>query len=80
MKLFILIFILLNLTTVVQAQTLPNPTLTPGVADPKLTKDILCSPSFHTRTIRDVDESEKKKVFTEYNTDWSALGISILSL
>jgi 5-methylcytosine-specific restriction endonuclease McrA len=52
--------------TAVSAQTLPNPKLTPGKADPALTKSVICSPSFRTSTIRNVPESTKKQVYSIY--------------
>jgi hypothetical protein len=38
----------------------------PGLADPTLTKDVICSSTFRTKTIRDVSESKKKAVYAEY--------------
>lgn len=45
---------------------LPDAALTPGVADPKLTAALLCSPSFHTGTVRNVPDSEKKASCKSY--------------
>jgi len=45
---------------------LPNPQLTPGVVDPKLTAAVLCGKRFRTGQIRNVDESTKRKVCQEY--------------
>lgn len=45
---------------------LPDPLCTPGKADPALTKDVLCSSSFSTRSIRNVSTQEKHDVYDEY--------------
>lgn len=54
------------IATSVSAQTLPNPKLTPGKADPTLTKDVICSSTFRTTTIRNVSELTKKQVYDIY--------------
>lgn len=54
------------IATSVTAQTLPNPNLTPGKADPSLTKNVICSPTFRTSSIRNVSESTKKQVYSIY--------------
>ena len=41
---------ILNCTA--SAGDLPDPRLTPGIADPSLTRDELCAPQFSTKTIR----------------------------
>lgn len=63
--------ILLFLSTSILAEceliALPDSKLTPGVADKKLTKEVICSDSFKTGDYRDVPESEKNKVYESYN-------------
>jgi hypothetical protein len=49
------------------AELLPDMQLTPGAADPTLTKEKLCSKSFHTGSVRDVDDRLKQAVMTAYN-------------
>jgi len=49
------------------AQDIPDPKLTPGVTDPKLTAQVLCAPGFSTSTIRNVTEATKKQVYARYN-------------
>lgn len=44
----------------------PNPALSPGVVDARLTQDVLAAPGFTTKNYRNVPEEEKKAVFTEY--------------
>lgn len=39
---------------------------TPGAIDPALTKEVLCSKSFTTKSVRDVSASEKQMVYEEY--------------
>ena len=39
---------------------------TPGAVNPDLTKDVICSPSFTTKTVRSVPTEEKKQVYDEY--------------
>ena len=46
----------------------PESSLTPGVVDPGATVKKLCVAGY-TQKVRDVPESEKKKVFAEYNID-----------
>lgn len=46
----------------------PDPNLTPGAVFPDATKDKICV-SGYTATVRDVPESLKKQVFTEYKID-----------
>lgn len=44
----------------------PNAALTPGVAGPLTAKD-LCSPTFHTASVRHVTAAERRQVFAEYH-------------
>jgi hypothetical protein len=39
---------------------------TPGAVDSTLTKDILCSSSFTTKSVRNVPSAEKQQVYSEY--------------
>lgn len=45
---------------------LPDSACTPGAADKNLTKDLICSSSFSTKSIRNVPVSEKNEVYSEY--------------
>ena len=45
---------------------LPDPALTPGMADPALTDEVIRSPGFTTKKYRDVPESLKKQVYARY--------------
>jgi len=49
------------------ADNMPNPQLTPGVADPTLTTQVICAKGWSTSTVRDVPESLKKQVYQRYN-------------
>ena len=44
-------------------------TITPGATLPQDTKDVLCSPSFHTGTVRAVSEATKQQACREYGID-----------
>jgi hypothetical protein len=44
---------------------IPNATLTPGAVSDR-TSAQLCDPHFHTTTVRNVPESEKRAVYKEY--------------
>ena len=46
----------------------PDPVMTPGVIDPKATKEKICTPGY-TATVRNVPESIKKQVFNQYKID-----------
>jgi hypothetical protein len=48
----------------------PNPKLTPGKANPKLTKEVICSPSFRTGPYRNVPQSEKERIAKAYGLDY----------
>ena len=48
---------------------LPDPRLTPGLADPSLTKDVLCAPGFTTATIRNVPSTRKKAIYKLYGIE-----------
>ena len=39
---------------------------TPGAVNPDLTKDVLCSPNFSTKRVRNVPATEKRDVYAEY--------------
>lgn len=47
----------------------PDAALTPGLADPKLTIAVLCSPDFRTKNYRSVGDAEKLQVFARYGVD-----------
>ena len=46
---------------------LPDHTLTPGVANPVLTKAVICAPGFTTKKYRHVTTAEKRTVYAEYH-------------
>lgn len=48
---------------------LPDPKLTPGDTYPTITKEIICSPTFHTKALRSVRSDTKKKVYKAYGLD-----------
>ena len=49
------------------AGDLPDPSLTPGCVNPKITKEILCSPHFHTRDFRGtISKGERKEIYESY--------------
>ena len=45
---------------------LPDPVLTPGVADQSLTAEVLCAKKFTTRDVRSVTEAMKREVYERY--------------
>lgn len=51
------------------AGDLPDPSLTPGAANPALTKQVLCAKGFTTRTVRNVPSSEKREVYARYGME-----------
>src|SRR5690242_12648361 len=51
---------------IASAAFLPDPKLTPGAVDPRLTEAVLRAPGFTTSSYRDVPDSEKAKVYAEY--------------
>jgi hypothetical protein len=60
------LLILLTAAPTAIAGDLPDPKLTPGMADPILTKDVICAPGFNTKTIRVVPTARKREVYKEY--------------
>jgi hypothetical protein len=44
----------------------PDPTKTPGVADPALTAEVLCAKIFTTRDVRSVPQALKRRVYALY--------------
>lgn len=49
-----------------RVNALPDNACTPGAVNPSLTKDILCDPSFSTKSVRNVPTQEKDVVYHEY--------------
>jgi hypothetical protein len=49
------------------AGDLPDPAKTPGLAEPGLTKEILCAPGFMTKTLRSVPSATRKAVYEDYD-------------
>lgn len=58
--------IILSTLTLVYAADLPDPKLTPGVAEPKLTQDRICAPGFSTKPWRHVSSGDKAAVYRSY--------------
>jgi hypothetical protein len=48
------------------AADLPNPALTPGAIDPKVTVDIICDPTHSTKERRHTTEAMKNQAFAKY--------------
>ena len=48
------------------AGDLPDPKITPGLADPALTKDVICASTFNTKAIRNVPSARKKAIYKVY--------------
>jgi hypothetical protein len=64
---FRLLFLAILLaTTTAFAGDLPDPKITPGLADPTITKEIICAPGFNTKAIRSVRSARKKAIFKVY--------------
>jgi hypothetical protein len=55
----------------------PDRRCSPGAYYSGLTRAVICSPSFHTSTIRDVPQSEKFQVETEYGMPAAYYGYTI---
>ena len=49
------------------AGDLPDPNLTPGLANPALTRDALCAPGFSPKSIRNVPTARRKQVYIRYS-------------
>ena len=72
MKYLTIIFIAVALLFFGQGSThrwLPDPSLTPGLADASLTIEKLKDPSFRTTSVRNVTEAEKRQVYARYHQD-----------
>jgi hypothetical protein len=65
----ICIAIMVVATTAAHASDLPDPKLTPGMTDSRVTKDVLCGPGFTTYPLRDVSSAQRKAVFKAYSID-----------
>ena len=50
----------------VNAADLPNPSLTPGAVDPRLTKEVLCGAGFTTKNYRATTQATKNAVYRAY--------------
>ncbi len=55
----------------------PDPRCSPGAYYSRLTRAVICSPGFHTSTIRDVPQSEKFQVGQEYGMAPSYYGYTL---
>lgn len=53
---------------------MPDPKLTPGVADPKLTKDVICGSGWSTKSVRHTSGALKAKVYRSYGITKHAPG------
>lgn len=51
------------------AADLPDPAMTPGLANPALTKERLCAKGFTTKTVRNVPQSLKREVYARYHLE-----------
>jgi hypothetical protein len=47
-------------------QALPDPKLTPGLANPSLTIEVICAKGWSTKTVRDVSSQLKRQVYARY--------------
>ena len=56
----------IGLTASAHAADRPDPQLTPGLADPALTKDVICAPGFTTYTVRYVPSARTKAIYKLY--------------
>jgi hypothetical protein len=63
---WVAIALMLGLTATAYAGDRPDPQLTPGLADPTLTKEVICAPSFRTYTIRYVSSARKRAIYKVY--------------
>jgi hypothetical protein len=63
----------LDLQNEIAGGWLPDPKLTPGDTFPNVTADILSQPGY-TKSVRDVPESERERVFSEYGVIHHASG------
>jgi hypothetical protein len=45
---------------------LPDPKLTPGAVDPKLTKDVICAAGWSTKSVRHTSGKLKATIYREY--------------
>jgi hypothetical protein len=69
-KLLRLIVIFLSVSA--SAQTFPDASLTPGVIDPKATKEMICTKGYTSqKDVRKVSLKTKKQVFIRYKIPWS---------
>jgi hypothetical protein len=59
--------IALLLASVAYAGDSPDPKLTPGLANPKLTQQKICDKNFRTTSVRNVSEKTKKQVYAAYD-------------
>lgn len=57
---------------VVKADIYPDPQLTPGDVFPNVTKKDVCTPGY-TQKVRNVTLEQKKKVYQEYNLEYSRI-------
>lgn len=65
-KVLMAVAVILTVVGVSQAQDLPDPTKTPGVAEPKLTMERICAPGFSTKPWRHVSTGDKNAVYRAY--------------
>jgi hypothetical protein len=62
-----IIFLLFASVACAAGPALPDRALTPGVANPVLTKAVICAPGFTTKKYRHVTAAEKRAVYAEYH-------------
>jgi hypothetical protein len=63
---FALAILLVQVLLAFGAGDLPE-AMTPGLANPALTKEVICRPGWSTSEVRDVTELEKQQVYSAYH-------------
>jgi len=63
------LFLMLFLSTSLNAGDLPDKVLTPGKADPHLTEKVICAEDFKTGEYRNVSSALKTRVYREYGVE-----------
>lgn len=66
-----LVLVVLFITSPAFAVSKPNSKLTPGVSNPVLTRDVICSPRFRTKHYRKVTQKMHRQVWKAYGMNWS---------
>ena len=66
MRIVVAILLLLGSIAFACGADLPDATKTPGLADPALTKEVICKAGWSTKSVRNVPASLKRKVYKAY--------------